>query len=224
MRYHMLIDCDDTLWENNIYFERAIEAFLAFLSHSSLSPREVRAVLDEIERTQGYGAASFVRSLQETYRALAERPIQDEDMARIEEFGRQITQHPMQLMDGVQETLAYLAPRHDLILFTKGDEEEQRLKIENSGLVRYVQHTLVVPEKDVSTYTRLVEELELERTNTWMVGNSPRSDINPALQAGLNAIFIPHPHTWNLEHEVLHVEGEGQFLQLAAFAELRGYF
>src|SRR5579859_5123669 len=100
MRYHVLIDGDDTLWENNIYFERAIEAFLAFLNHSSLAPEEVRVVLDEIERTQGYGTANFVKSLQETYLRLAERPVQSEDLAQMEEFGKQIMGHPMQVLDG----------------------------------------------------------------------------------------------------------------------------
>lgn len=224
MRYHLLIDCDDTLWENNIFFERAIEAFIEFLNHSSLAPQEVRVVLYEVERTQGYGTASFVRSLEETFRRLAERPVQDEDIARIEEFGSQVRQHPMQIMDGVRETLEYLAPRHDLIMLTKGEEEEQRIKIENSGLALFFQHTIVVPEKDARTYTRLVRDLELESSNTWMVGNSPRSDINPAMLAGLNAVFIPHPHTWQVEHEELRIEGEGRFLQLATFSELREYF
>src|SRR5579863_4982554 len=68
MQQHLLIDGDDTLWENNIYFERAIEAFIDFLDHSSLKPEEVRAVLDEIEMTQGYGSENFTRSLQATYR------------------------------------------------------------------------------------------------------------------------------------------------------------
>src|SRR5690242_5213905 len=80
MRYHLLIDADDTLWENNIYFEQAVHAFIRFLDHSRLTPQEVRAVLDEVERLMGYGSVNFTRSLVETYRRLAERDLQDEDV------------------------------------------------------------------------------------------------------------------------------------------------
>ena len=82
MRQHLLIDADDTLWENNIYFERAIHAFLEFLNHSSLSHDEVRAVLEEIELKQGYGTHSFVKSLQETFIRLAERTVSAADSSR----------------------------------------------------------------------------------------------------------------------------------------------
>ncbi len=95
MRYHLLIDADDTLWENNIYFERAIHAFIAFLDHSRLTPQEVRTVLDEVERLMGYGSVNFTRSLVETYRRLAERDVQDEDVRQVQQFGEQIRTHPL---------------------------------------------------------------------------------------------------------------------------------
>ena len=224
MRYQLLIDADDTLWENNIYFERAIHAFIAFLDHSRLTPQEVRAVLDEVERLMGYGSVNFTRSLVETYRRLAERDVQDEDVLRVQQFGEQIRTHPLELMDGVRETLDYLSPRHDLVLLTKGDVEEQKLKVERSGIEHYFLQAVIVPEKDVTTYHHIVEELQIDPRNTWMIGNSPRSDINPALAAGLNAVFIPHPHTWHLEHEEVQNGGQGQLLSLTAFAELRTRF
>lgn len=221
---HLLIDADDTLWENNIYFERAIEQFVDFLNHSSLTMEEVRAVLDEIEMTMGYGSEAFAKSLQATYRQLAEREVSDADLTRVGSFARQIIEHPVEAIDGVPETLTYLAPRHRLILVTKGHEEEQRLKIEASGLGNYFEHTIVVAEKDIEAYNRLVHELELDVPNTWMIGNSPRSDINPARQAGLNAIFIPNANTWRLEHEEISADGASKLLQLDNFAELREYF
>ncbi len=224
MRYQLLIDADDTLWENNIYFEQAIHAFVAFLDHSRLTPQEVRAVLDEVERLMGYGSVNFTRSLVETYRRLAERDLQDEDVQRVQQFGEQIRTHPLELLDGVRETLDYLSPRHDLVLLTKGDVEEQKLKVERSGIEHYFRQAVIVPEKDVATYHRLVEELQIDPRHTWMIGNSPRSDINPALAAGLNAVFIPHPHTWHLEHEEVQNAGEGQLLTLSAFSELRSHF
>ncbi|SRR6266700_2504597 len=224
MRYHLLIDADDTLWENNIYFEQATHAFIAFLNHSRLTPEEVRAVLDEVERLMGYGSANFTRSLFETYRRLAEKDLRDEDIQQIQQFGEQIRSHPLQLLDGVKETLDYLSPRHKLVLLTKGDLEEQKLKVERSEIEQYFKQVIIVHEKDVATYHRVTRELYLDPQHTWMVGNAPRSDINPALAAGLNAVYIPHPHTWRLEHEEVQNIGEGQLLTLSAFAELRAYF
>ncbi len=224
MQHHLLIDADDTLWENNIYFEQAVHEFIAFLDHSSLQPDEVRAVLNEIEHEMGYGSVNFTRSLLATYRRLAERALTDEDLERVRAFGAAIAHHPIEVMSGVEETLTYLAARHRLILLTKGDEEEQTLKVENSGLADHFSSILVVAEKDRETYTRLVSEMNLQPEHTWMIGNSPRSDINPALAAGLNAVFIPHPHTWQLEIQELEHNGSGKFLQLSRFVELREHF
>ncbi len=224
MHYHLLIDADDTLWENNIYFEQAIHAFIGFLDHSSLTPAEVRAVLDEVEKLMGYGSANFTRSLVETYHRLAEKDLQDEDIQQIRQFGEQIRSHPLQLLDGVKETLDYLSPRHDLILLTKGDIEEQKLKVERSGIEECFKQVIIVQEKDVATYHRVARELQLDPKDTWMIGNSPRSDINPALTAGLNAVYIPHPHTWHLEHEEVQNTREGHLLTLSVFADLCTYF
>jgi putative hydrolase of the HAD superfamily len=224
MRYHLLIDADDTLWENNIYFEQAIHAFIDFLDHSRLTRQEVRAVLDEMERLMGYGSVNFTRSLVETYRRLAEKDFREEDLQQVRAFGEQIRAHPLELLDGVQETLAYLSPRHHLVLLTKGDLEEQKLKVERSGIEAYFQQVVVVPEKNTATYHQIVEELHADPQRTWMIGNSPRSDINPALAAGLNAVFIPHPHTWHLEHEEVENTGDGRVLTLSTFAELHSYF
>ena len=224
MRYHLLIDADDTLWENNIYFERAIHAFIEFLDHSSLTTVEVRAVLDEVEKLMGYGSENFTKSLVETYRRLAEKDLNDEDTRRVRQFGEQIRSHPLQLLNGVEETLGYLSARHNLYLLTKGDQEEQLLKVERSGLERFFRQVVVVHEKDVAVYRQVLTQLQLESKDTWMIGNSPRSDINPALAAGLNAVYIPHPHTWHLEHEEVTPMGEGQFLTLARFVDLQTFF
>jgi putative hydrolase of the HAD superfamily len=224
MRRHLLIDADDTLWENNIYFEQAIHAFIAFLNHSRLSYQEVRAVLDDAERRMGYGSANFTKSLVETYQRLAERGPHDDDVRQIRQFGDQIRAQPLQLLAGVRETLAYLFPRHDLILLTKGDADEQQLKVERSGVAELFRQVIIVPEKDVATYHQIVGRLQVDPMHTWMVGNSPRSDINPALAAGLNAVYIPHPHTWHLEHEEVQHVGAGRVLTLSTFAQMRAHF
>lgn len=225
MRQHLLIDADDTLWENNIYFEQAIHAFIEFLAHSSLTAAEVRAVIDEVERTMGYGSTNFTKSLVQTYRHLAERKVGDDDVQYIQRLGEQIARQPIQIMEGVEETLKYLSTQHHhLTLLTKGVAEEQQLKVDRSGLADYFEQITIVPEKDTQMYARLVADLSLDPLGTWMIGNSPRSDINPALAAGLNAVFIPHPHTWHVEHEAIQNGGTGQLLTLESFSELRVHF
>ena len=223
----LLIDGDDTLWENNIYFEQAIEAFIDFLAHSSMSRDQVRAALDEVERinvsVHGYGSASFTRNLRETYERLAERHLQPQDIEHVLLLGQRIASQPVQVLPDVAETLRELADRHDLMVLTKGHPEEQRLKIERSGLEEFFSATAVVHEKDEETYRAIVQDRQLDLARTWMIGNSPRSDINPALAAGLNAVFIPHEHTWRLEKEEI-VHADGRLLTLRAFGELRTHF
>ncbi len=227
LRQYLIIDADDTLWENNIYFERAFDDFCEFLNHSTFSPAEVRTILDEIEivnaRVHGYGSKNFGRNLTECYQHLVEREIRANDIATVMGFAERILEQPIEAIEGVQETLEYLAARHDLTLFTKGDPEEQKLKVDRSGLGAYFGHAAIVKEKHVAAYRALVEERGLHPEDTWMVGNSPKSDINPALSAGLNAVFIPHAHTWRLEHEEVRT-GPGKFLQLDSFADLRRHF
>ncbi len=224
MRNHLLIDADDTLWENNIYFEQATHDFIAFLNHSTLSSEEIRRVLDGVEQVMGYGSVNFTKSLVETYGRVAETDVREEDVQQVRQFGERILHQPLQLLDGVKETLDYLLPRHELMLLTKGAVEEQKLKVERSGIEQYFSRVTIVEEKDVATYQKLVQELQVEPTLTWMIGNSPRSDINPALAVGLNAVYVPHPHTWHLEHEEVQNVGTGQLLQLSRFSDLRTHF
>jgi putative hydrolase of the HAD superfamily len=172
----------------------------------------------------GYGTTNFTRSLVETYQRLAEQPVRDKDLQYISQLGEQIRTHPLTLMEGVQETLDYLLPHHNLFLLTKGDLEEQKLKVERSGIESYFKQVLIVKEKDVATYKSVLSQLELSAPETWMIGNAPRSDINPALASGLNAVYIPHPHTWNLEHEEVTITGPGKLLKLTRFSELRNHF
>ena len=224
MRNYLLIDADDTLWENNIYFEQATHDFISFLAHSTLSTQEIRVVLDEVEHVMGYGSVNFTKSLVETYRRVAEADVREEDVQQVRQFGERILRQPIELLTGVKETLDYLLPRHELMLLTKGAVEEQKLKVERSGIEHYFSRVMIVAEKNAATYQKLVEELQVAPTATWMIGNSPRSDINPALAVGLNAVFIPHPHTWHMEHEEVQNAGTGQLLQLSRFSDLREHF
>ena len=187
----------------------------------------MRAALDEVEllnvKMHGYGSASFTRNLKETYERLAERDLRQEDIDHVLQLGQRIASQPHDLLPDVADALQYLSVHHDLMLLTKGQLEEQRVKIERSGLERLFTATAVVPEKDEETYRVLVHERQLDPRRTWMIGNSPRSDINPALKAGLNAVFIPHQHTWRLEEQEV-IRADGRLLVLQSFGQLRAYF
>jgi len=225
----LVIDADDTLWENNIYFERAIARFISFLNHHEFSAEQVRAVLNDVEResivTHGYGLHSFAHSLVGTFERLSPQPVTPESHAQIMSFTHSIADHPIEMLAEVPETLTYLSQRHRLILVTKGALEEQTGKVERSGLKKYFQAVEIVAEKDSSTYVRIVENHKLAHDSTWMVGNSPKSDINPALAAGLHAVFVPHGDTWILEHEELNPAPPAQQLLIVGrFAELREHF
>ncbi len=227
MRQFIMIDADDTLWENNIYFERAFDEFVEFLDHSTMAPREIRAVLDSIEeanaRIHGYGSLNFGRNLHHTYERLVERDVRPEDLKTVMGFAERILDCPVETIPGVPETLAYLAERHELTLFTKGHAGEQALKIGRSGLGQYFAHTAIVKEKDCDAYRRLVAERGMEPARTWMIGNSPKSDINPALAAGLRAVFVPHAHTWVLEKQEI-AAADGRLLVVERFEDLRKHF
>jgi putative hydrolase of the HAD superfamily len=138
-------------------------------------------------------------------------------------FAERILECPMEVIDGVEETLAHLAQRHDLTLFTKGHPEEQKLKVDRSGLGTFFAHTAIVKEKNAAAYRTLVEERAMDPARTWMIGNSPKSDVNPALAAGLSAVFIPHAHTWVLEKEEIR-QDSGRLVILERFEQLRQQF
>ncbi len=225
----LLIDADDTLWENNIYFERAIANFISFLNHQEYSPEQVRAVLNEVEReciiSHGYGLHVFAQALMQTFERLSLEPITPALHETIEGLTRAIAEQPIEVRPGVVETLPYLAKRHRLILMTKGAILEQSGKVERSGLKPFFSAVEIVQEKDASTYHQIKTKHNLSGAYTWMIGNSPKSDINPALAAGLNAVFLPHGDTWILEHEELApATPPAQLLVLESFGELREHF
>lgn len=222
-RQHLVFDADDTLWENNIYFEQAFNEFCAYLNHSSLKPDEIRGILDEIERENnkihGYGALNFGRNLSQCYLHLAERAVDDHDLKRVTAFAHQILLQEVELMAGVAETLPFLAEKHELTLFTKGEPAEQNRKIDLSGLRPLFAHCEIVKEKNRDAYAALARTRGFDLERTWMIGNSPRSDINPALAAGLRAVFVPHERTWTLEREEIQ-EGSGRLVVLNRFDDL----
>jgi putative hydrolase of the HAD superfamily len=225
----LLIDADDTLWENNIYFERAIAAFIGFLDHREYSPAEVRQTLNAVERdtilAHGYGLSSFTRSLVDCFERLSTEPVTEEKRERVRSFARTIAEQEIELLPGVAETLADLASRHRLILVTKGNHAEQADKLARSGLAKHFSAVEIVAEKDPATYQGVILRQKVEARSAWMIGNSPKSDINPALAAGLHAVFLFHKDTWVLERAEVAAAPERQHLvELDAFARLSEIF
>lgn len=225
----LFIDADDTLWENNVYFERAIAAFIGFLDHKEYSPVEVRQTLNAVERdtilTHGYGLTSFTHALVTCYERLSPTPVTEERRERIRGFAHAIAEQEIELLPGVEETLVELASRHKLILMTKGDHAEQAGKLARSGLSELFSSVEIVAEKDPATYREVIARHNVAAGNAWMIGNSPKSDINPALAAGLHAVFLFHKDTWVLEHAALDPAPEGQHLiELDAFSKLVDLF
>jgi putative hydrolase of the HAD superfamily len=173
----------------------------------------------------GYGLKNFHRSLLACFEQLSGAPITVHDRKKINAFVMSISDRDIELLPDVGTTLADLATRHQLILVTKGNPEEQHDKLDRSGLGDYFQAGEVLHEKHRGAYVTLIDRHQATPRKTWMIGNSPRSDINPALSAGLNAIFVPHPSTWVLEHEPVEEAPSGQtLLELSAFSQLSTYF
>lgn len=226
---NLLIDADDTLWENNIYFEKAIADFITFLDHKTHTPDEVRLVLWDVERDvirqQGYGIHSFGNALVDCFERLSVEPATMQLHEQIKAIAYKIAEHPMELMPQVPETLADLSQRHRLFMVTKGNITEQIGKLERSKLKLHFTAVEVLTEKDTAAYRGLVEKYGLVQEKTWMIGNSPSSDINPSLEAGLHAVFVPHHNTWQLERgEISAVPDGRKLLHVESFAQLRDIF
>ncbi|MFI7576534.1 HAD family hydrolase [Micromonospora sp. NPDC049497] len=223
----LVFDADDTLWENNVVFERVIDDFLEWLDHPTLDRVEIRAILDDIERanavTHGYGSKVFLHSLGECLERLRERPATDAERRDIDGLARALVEHRVELMPGVAEALDELAGRHELLLLTKGEHEEQQRKLDACGLLHHFGAAHIVKEKDADTYRWLAREHDFDPARAWMIGNSPKSDIRPARAAGMNAVFIPNENTWVLEHDELDPTDTG-VLRLAAFPDLLRHF
>jgi putative hydrolase of the HAD superfamily len=189
----------------------------------------VRQTLNACERdtilAHGYGLSSFTRSLIDCFERLSTEPVTEEKRERVRSFARTIAEQEIELLPGVAETLADLASRHRLILMTKGNHAEQADKLARSGLAKQFSAVEIVAEKDPATYRAVITRHELTPHTAWMIGNSPKSDINPALAAGLHAVFLFHKDTWVLEHAEVSAAPEGQnLIELDAFVKLRDLF
>jgi putative hydrolase of the HAD superfamily len=226
-RMTLLINADDTLWESNIFFEKTLERFFSLVEPFGYARAYARHILNETERLNirqhGYGVRSFGRSLEQSYIKLAGGLAQRSALEHVNAMVAELESTPPRVLDGVPETLAYLSEHHRMILFTKGEAAEQAAKVERSGLQGFFDSIEIVSDKTVAVYQGLIGKHHVVKAHGWLVGSSPRTDINFALQAGLNAAFVPHPSSHELENEEIQ-SGTGKLLIVSTFRGLRDHF
>lgn len=221
----LFIDADDTLWENNVYFDSVIDRTATRLEAYGVEAARTREALLAIERQRtrahGYGSLNFGASLE----VLCEHVGIGESLDEVRPFLRAeiaaLRRKRLELLPGVADTLGYLRRRHRLVLFTKGNHDEQWDKVVRSGLRDLFHQVDVVREKDEAAYVDAARRLGVHGETAWMIGNSPKSDILPARAAGFGAVFVPHPGTWALELETLpDGDDDPRLRRVEAFADL----
>ena len=214
------LDGDDTLWRNEEYFVDTQQAFRDLVAPYVNGDVDVAQRLDATERGNlelfGYGVKGFTLSLIETAIEVTNGRVAARDLQALLDLGKGMLLRPVELIEGVDETVPLLAEDYRLIVVTKGDLWNQEQKLARSGLAELMWRVEIVAEKDVATYVRILERHDIDPTTFVMVGNSVRSDVLPVIGAGGRAVHIPHTVTW--AHEV--AEHDGSVPTLRSITEL----
>lgn len=221
--YVIGFDADDTLWHNETIFENVHVRFRALLAHyhdaATVDRTQFATEMRNLD-LYGYGVKGFTLSAIETAIQLTEGKISAEEIRQLLELGREMLAHPVELLDGVAETLAALAPAHRLLVITKGDLRDQERKLRKSGLAEHFRHVEIVSEKDERTYESIFRRHAIAPENFLMVGNSLKSDIVPVLALGGSGAHVPYHITWAHEHVENVPAAEGRFFALKSVREL----
>lgn len=203
-------DADDTLWVNEPYFRTAEKAFCELLKEY-VPEEECNELLYKFEIQNlplyGYGIKPFVLSLIEAAITISKKKIPLEVVSEIIAIGKEMLQMPVELIDGIEATLAHLSKKYLLVMATKGDLLDQERKLIKSGLEKYFHHIEVMSDKQPKNYQKLITHLDIPPSQFLMVGNSLKSDVLPVLEIGSYAIHIPFHTTWEhekVEEEVMH--------------------
>jgi putative hydrolase of the HAD superfamily len=214
-------DADDTLWKSEDYFTEAEDLFVERVS--PFAPEGVD-VLDALRATElgnvavsGYGVKAYALSMVQAAVTVTGGRVPSTVIGELVDHAHDILIRPVELLDGVPETLAAVGRTHRLVLITKGDLVHQYRKVRTSGLEHHFEHVEVVLEKDVSTYRKVLEERGIDPNTFLMVGNSVKSDILPILELGGQGVHVPYHVTW--EHEVV-TDHAGGFVELARIHDL----
>jgi putative hydrolase of the HAD superfamily len=215
------LDADDTLWHSEDGFHSVTGRFCELVGpYADGSVEDLAHTLDSVERRNmvlfGYGVKSFTLSMVEAAIEVTGGRVPAEVIQRLVDEGRTLLSRPVELLAGVEETLAVLAGSYRMVVITKGDLLHQEQKFHGSGLDCHVEGIDVVSEKDVRTYSRLMARYGVEPSAFLMVGNSVRSDVLPVLEVGGRAVHIPYEYLWS--HEA--AEHNGDVPTLASIVEL----
>lgn len=203
-------DADDTLFVNEPYFQETEEKFCAllsdYLSQQGLSQELFRVEIANLD-LYGYGIKGYILSMIEAAMRISNNTISIEIIEKIIQYGKELLQKPIELLDGVEETLAALHGNYRLIVATKGDLKDQQRKLHDSGLGHYFHHIEVMADKQELNYEKLLKRLDINADEFFMIGNSLKSDVLPVLGIGGHAVHIPFHTTWEHEkisHKVEH--------------------
>lgn len=214
-------DADDTLWANELHYREAEEQFANMMSGWS----DIQEAIDALLNTEkanipllGYGSKPFIISLVECGIALSKGTISTKQISALIELGKNTIGKEIQLYPGTEEVLSQLKGRYPLILATKGDLKEQESKVERSGLKKYFNHIEIMSEKNPDTYNSILERIGINPENFVMVGNSFKSDIQPILNIGGTAIYIPSEIIW--AHEITEITEHPNLITVANIREV----
>lgn len=215
-------DADDTLWQNEQFFRMTERRFAAMLAdHGDES--QISARLLEAERRNlaiyGFGIKGFTLSMIETAIEVTDGRVPASVIAQILDAGREMLSHPIEVLPHVRETVETLAGAYRLVLITKGDLFDQERKLAGSGLGELFDAVEIVSDKNAATYARLFSRHGDGPAKSMMVGNSLKSDVVPAIQAGGWGVHVPHELTWVLEHVEAPV-AEPRFREISNLGQL----
>jgi len=203
-------DADDTLWLNESYYRKMEEAFCILMQDHLPSETANKELLQtEIHNIPiyGYGVKSFTLSMIETAIKFSRKTISLDAIEKIMELGKEILNHPVELIDDVEFVLQSLNGRYKLILVTKGDLLHQEKKLKESHLERYFHHIEIVSDKTERDYQKVIDHLGIPADRFLMIGNSLKSDVLPVLNIGGHGFHVPYHTTWALEkvdEEITH--------------------
>jgi putative hydrolase of the HAD superfamily len=214
-------DADDTMWRSEDYFTEAEELFVAKVAPYAPEGIDVLAALHATELgnvpISGYGVKAYALSMVQAAVTSTRGAVPSSVIAELVDHAHEMLMHPVDLLDGVPETLAAVGRTHRLVLITKGDLVHQYRKVRTSGIEHHFEHIQVVLEKDVDTYRHVLGEWGIHPTRFLMVGNSVKSDILPILEIGGQGVHVPYHVTW--AHEIV-LDHDGVFAELASIREL----
>jgi putative hydrolase of the HAD superfamily len=203
-------DADDTLWENENYFQEIEKKFCElmeeYLPQHSVGRELLKTEIKNIS-LYGYGIKAFILSMIETAITISNKTIHVSVVEKIIEYGQELLQKPITKLDGVDDVLENLKGKYRLVVATKGDLLDQERKLKKSGIEHYFHHTEIMSEKAEPDYRKLIKHLDIQPHEFLMIGNSLKSDVLPVLSIGGHAIHIPFHVTWGhekIEYEVNH--------------------